>query len=94
MWKMKFEADMVIMGLYKAFQPEFNAELPTKDKMAFDLTDDIKKKQHNAVKKNQKTLMQLVLSFNNVSLLNKLSCKKVGTRSIGQPERPTTSCRY
>ncbi len=65
------------MGLYKAFQPEFNAELPTKEKMAFDLTDDAEKKQHDAINMNQKTMMQLALSFNNGSLLNKLNCKKL-----------------
>jgi hypothetical protein len=27
MWKMKFEAAMVVKRLYKAFQPEFDAEL-------------------------------------------------------------------
>jgi hypothetical protein len=32
MWKMKFKADMVLKGLYNAFQPEFAAELPTKEK--------------------------------------------------------------
>jgi hypothetical protein len=32
MWKMKFKADMVMKGLYDAFQPEFKAELPTKEK--------------------------------------------------------------
>jgi hypothetical protein len=30
MWKITFEADMVMKGLYKTFQPEFDAELPTK----------------------------------------------------------------
>jgi hypothetical protein len=30
MWKMKFETDMVMKGLYDAFQPEFAAELPPK----------------------------------------------------------------
>ena len=32
MLKMKFEADMVMKGSYNAFQPEFAAELPTKEK--------------------------------------------------------------
>jgi hypothetical protein len=52
MWKMTFEADMVMKGLYKAFQPEFDAELPRKEKMAFNLTADAEKKQHDAVKMN------------------------------------------
>ena len=41
-----------------------------------DLTDKAKKKQHKAAKKDQKVMMQLALSFLNVSLLNKLNCKK------------------
>jgi hypothetical protein len=47
MWKMKFEADMVMKGLYNAFQPEFPAELPTKDKMEYDLMNKTEKKQHD-----------------------------------------------
>jgi hypothetical protein len=74
--KMKFEADIVMKGLYKAFQPEFDEELPTKEKMAFNLTDDTEQKQHDTVKMNQKAMMQLALSFNNVPPLNKLNCKK------------------
>jgi hypothetical protein len=42
--------------------------------MVFDLTDNTGKKQHNAV--DLKAMMQLALSFNNVSLLNKLNCNK------------------
>jgi hypothetical protein len=76
MWKMKFETDMVMKGLFRAFQPEFETELPTKEKMTFDLTDNREKKQHDAVKKNQKAVMQFTLSFSDVSLLNKLNCKK------------------
>jgi hypothetical protein len=38
--------------------------------------DNAEKKQHDAVKMNQKAMMQLALFFNNVSLLNKLNCKK------------------
>jgi hypothetical protein len=75
-WKMKFEADQVMKGLYKAFQPNFEQELPSDEKAKLDLTDKAKKKQHKAVKKNQKAIMQLALSFSNVSLLNKLNCKK------------------
>ena len=44
MWKMKYEADMVMKGLYDAFQPEFEAEFPTKEKMEFDLMDKTEKK--------------------------------------------------
>jgi hypothetical protein len=44
--------------------------------MAFHLTDNAEKKQHDTVKINQKAMIHLALSFNNVSLLNKLNCKK------------------
>jgi hypothetical protein len=75
-WKMKFEVDQVMKGLYKAFQPNFEHELPSDKKTKLDLTDKAKKKQHKADKKNQKAMMQLALSFSNVSLLNKLNCEK------------------
>jgi hypothetical protein len=76
MWKMKFKADMVMKGLYDAFQPEFKAELPTNEKMEFNLMDKMEKKQHDAVVMNQKTSMQFALSFSTVLLLSKLNCKK------------------
>ncbi len=76
MRKMKFEADMVMKGFYDAFQPEFEAELPTKKKMEFDLTDKTEKKQHDAVVMNRKAIMQFALLFTTVPLLNKLNCKK------------------
>jgi hypothetical protein len=76
MWKMKFETDMMMKGHCTAFQPEFDAELSIKEKMAFNLADDKEKNQHDTVKMNQKTRGQFALSFNNVSLLNKLNCKK------------------
>jgi hypothetical protein len=75
-WKMKFKADQVMKGLYKAFQPNFEENLPSDKKAKLDLIDKAKKKQHKAVKKNQKAMMQLSLSFLDVSLLNKLNCKK------------------
>ncbi len=76
MWKIKFEADMVMKGLYDAFQPEFELDLPAKEKMALDIMDDAEKKQHDTVKMNQKAMMQFALSFSTVPLLNKLNCKK------------------
>jgi hypothetical protein len=84
---------MAMKRLYEAIQSEFNAELPTKEKMAFNLMDGTEKKQHNAIKMNQKAMMQLALSFNNFSMLNKLNCKNSGTRSMGQLERPITTCQ-
>ena len=56
-------------GLYKASQPNFEQEFPTDKKAKLDLTDKAKKKQHEAVKKNQKAMMQLALSFLNVSII-------------------------
>jgi hypothetical protein len=44
--------------------------------MALDLTGDTEKKEHDAVKMNQKAMMQFALSFSTVPLLNKLNCKK------------------
>jgi hypothetical protein len=73
---MKFKADQVMKGLYEAFQPNFKQELPSNKKAKLDLTDEAEKKQHKAVKKNKKAIMQLALFFLNVSLLNKLDCKK------------------
>jgi hypothetical protein len=73
---MKFKTDQVMKGLYKAFQLYFEQELPSDKKAKLDLTDEAKKKQHKAVKKNQMAIMQLALSFLNESLLNKLNCKK------------------
>jgi hypothetical protein len=35
-WKMKFEADQVTKGLYKAFQPDFEQELPSDKKAKLD----------------------------------------------------------
>jgi hypothetical protein len=75
MWKMKFEADMVMKGLHDAYHPEFEAELPTKEKMEFNLMDETEKKQHDAVVMNQKARMQFALLFSTVPLLNKLNCK-------------------
>jgi hypothetical protein len=75
-WKMKFEADHIMKGLYKAFQPNFKQELPSDKKAKLDLIDKAKKKQDKAVKKNQKAMMQLALSFSNVSLLKILNCEK------------------
>jgi hypothetical protein len=75
-WEMKSEADQVMKRLGKAIQPNCKQELPSDKKDKLDLTDEAKKKQHKAVKKNQKAMMQLALSFSNVSLLNKLNSEK------------------
>jgi hypothetical protein len=51
---MKFEADQVMKGLYKTFQPNFEQELPNDKNAKLDLTDEAKKKQHKAVKKTRR----------------------------------------
>jgi hypothetical protein len=66
MWKMKFEADQTMKGLFEAFQPEFKSKLPSKVKAELDLSIKDQKKQHNPVKMNQKAMMQLALSFTQV----------------------------
>jgi hypothetical protein len=76
LWKMKFKADQEMKGLWEAFQPEFEEELPERDKMALDLTLRKGKKQKAALIKNKKAMMQLALSFTTVSLANKLNCEK------------------
>jgi hypothetical protein len=52
------------------------AKLPSKEKETLDLEDKGQNKQHDAVIKNKKAMMQLALSFTQVSLMNKLNCKK------------------
>jgi hypothetical protein len=79
MWKMKFEADMVMKGLYDAFQSKFKAELPTQKN--FDLMDETEKKYHDAVVMNRKAIMQFALLFSTVLLLNKLNCEKRKNRT-------------
>jgi hypothetical protein len=41
-WKMKFKADKIMKGLFKAFQPNFEHELPSDEKAKLDLTDKAK----------------------------------------------------
>jgi hypothetical protein len=74
MWKIKYTAHMVMLGLDDALNPEFKEELPTKEKDTFDLTSDEVKNWANAVKRNKKAMMQFVLSFTKVAQLNKLNC--------------------
>jgi hypothetical protein len=50
-WKMKFEADQVTKGLYKAFQPNFEEELPSDEKVKLDLTDETKKETAQSCQK-------------------------------------------
>ncbi len=73
MWKINYTAHMVMWGLADALDPDFEEELPTKEKDAFDLTSDEGKNWANAVKKNKKAMMQFSLSFTKVAQLNKLN---------------------
>ncbi len=76
MWKMKLDADQMMKGLFEAFQPEFESKLPSKEKAVLDLSIKDQKKQYDAVKMNQKAMMQLALSSTQVSLMNKLNVEK------------------
>ncbi len=73
MWKIKYTAHMVMLGLDDALDPDFEEELPTKEKDTFDLTSDEGKNWANAVKKNKKAMMQFALSFTKVAQMNKLN---------------------
>jgi hypothetical protein len=57
MWKIKYTAHMVMLGLDDALDPDFEEELPTKGKDTFDLTSNEGKNWTNAVKKNKKVMM-------------------------------------
>ncbi len=76
MWKMKFEADQMMKGLFDAFHSNFEKELPSKQKANFDLSSEEQRRQQDAAKMNQNAMMQLVLSFTSVSLMNKLNVEK------------------
>ena len=69
MWKIKYTAHMVMLGLDDALNPDFERELPMKEKDIFDLTSDEGKNWANAVKKNKKAMMQFALSFTKVAQL-------------------------
>ncbi len=73
MWKIKYTAHMVMLGLDDALDPDFEEELSTKEKDTFDLTSNEGKNWANTVKKNKKAMMQFVLSFTKVAQLNKLN---------------------
>ncbi len=71
MWKVKYMAHMVMLGLDDALNPDFEEELPTKEKDTFNLTSDKGKNWANAVKKNNKAMMQFALSFTTAGRTNK-----------------------
>jgi hypothetical protein len=66
MWKMKFKAGQTMKGLFEAFQPEFESKLSSKEKVVLNLSIKDQKKQYNAVKMNQKAMIQLALLFTQV----------------------------
>ncbi len=53
MWKIKYQAHMVMLGLEEALTPDFASKLPTKEKEAFDITTEQGQKWANTVKKRQ-----------------------------------------
>jgi hypothetical protein len=74
MWKIKYQAHMVMLGLEEALTPVFTNELPAKEKDVLDVTTEQRQKWANAVKKNKKAMMKFALSFQRVAHLNKLNC--------------------
>jgi hypothetical protein len=73
MWKIKYMAHMAMLRLDDALNPDFEEELPMKEKDIFDLTSDEGKNWANAVKKNKKAMMRFALSFTKVAQLKKLN---------------------
>ncbi len=63
MWKIKYQACMVMLGLDKALSTDFACKLPAKMKDFFDLTTEQGQKWANTVKKNKKAMMQFAHSF-------------------------------
>ncbi len=57
MWKIKYTAHMVMLGLDDDLDPDCEEELPTKEKDTFDLTSDEGKNWANRLKKNKKAMM-------------------------------------
>ncbi len=74
MWKIKYQAHMVILGLKEILTLDFASKLPAKEKEAFDLTTKQGRKWVNAMKKNKKAMIQFALSFQKVAQSNKLIC--------------------
>jgi hypothetical protein len=67
MWKIKYTAHMVMLGLDDALNPDFKEELPMREKDTFDVTSDEGKNWANVVKRNKKAMMQFALSFKKVA---------------------------
>ncbi len=86
MWKIKYTAHMVMLGLDDVLNPDFKRELPTKEKDTFDLTSNEGKNWANAAKKNKKAMLQFALSFTKVAQLNKLN-RAGRTNKVGHSER-------
>ncbi len=74
MWTIKYTTHMVMLGLDDALNPDFERELPMKEKDTFNLTSNEGKNWANTVKKSKKAMMQFALSFTKVAQLNKLNC--------------------
>jgi hypothetical protein len=73
MWKIKYQAHMVMLRIEEALTPDFASKLPAKEKEVFNVTTEQGQKWANAVNKNKKAMMQFTLSFQKVAQLNKLN---------------------
>jgi hypothetical protein len=73
MWKIKFSAHLTMLELKDCLAPVFVSEPPAKEKDTFNLISNEDKNWTNTVRKNKKTMMQLVLSWTKVAQLNKLN---------------------
>ena len=62
MWIMKFQADMKNKDLWDAFKPGFEKDLPSKEEDV-DTTTDKGKEHAKLIKKNKKSMTQLIISF-------------------------------
>jgi hypothetical protein len=85
MWKIKYQAHILMLGLEEALTQDFASELPAKEKEVFNVTTEQGQKWTNAVKKNKKTMMQFMLSFKKVAQLNKLDCASSSNKDKDWP---------
>ncbi len=63
-------------GLDACLDPDFETRLPEKESWPFDLTDEDKKNQKEAVDMNKKAMCQFIQAFSTMSLLSKVNLQK------------------
>jgi len=73
---MKFLAHLTEKGLDTCLDPDFENRLPTKEIGPFDMTNDNKKNQKEAVDLNKKAVCQFIQAFPTMSLLSKVNLQK------------------